>query len=144
MNSNGTQRRQNAKRGLRRFVWVGFGWFFFGVGILGAFLPILPTTPFMILALWAFSNGSERLHNWLYNHRTFGRPLRLWEQHGVIPARAKIVAIGAMSASLAWMVLFSSLGGLWIAATAALMAYGAFYVLSKPSRPPRKGTAGPD
>lgn len=144
MNSNGTNSRRSTGRGLRRFVWIGFGWFFFGLGILGAFLPVLPTTPFMILALWAFSNGSERLRKWLFNHRTFGPPLRLWERHRVIPAHAKIAATGAMSLSLAWMIFFSSLEWHWVVVAAALMAYGAWYVLTKPSRPPRDGAAGPE
>lgn len=144
MSGNGTNHRRSAGRNLRRFVWIGFGWFFFGLGLLGVFLPVLPTTPFMILALWAFSNGSRRLRDWLYNHPAFGRSLRLWERYRVIPARAKIAALAAMSLSLGWMLLFSSLGWPWIAATAALMAYGAWYVLTKPGRPPRGGTAGSD
>lgn len=138
MSGNGKSSAVSTPRGRTRFVWIGFGWFFFGLGLLGAFLPVLPTTPFMILALWAFSNGSQRLRRWLYTHPVFGASLRLWQRHRVIPARAKIAAVGAMTVSLAWMILFSTLAWPWIAAAAALMAYGAFYVLTKPSRPPRQ------
>lgn len=145
MSGNGTDRGRSARSGLGRFVWIGFGWFFFGVGLLGAFLPVLPTTPFMILALWAFSNGSERLREWLYNHRVFGRPLRLWRAHRVIPARAKLAAVGAMSVSFAWMLFYSSLAWPWLAGTAALMVCGAAYVLTRPSRPPGgEHSADPD
>ena len=120
--------------GAARFVYLGLGWLFFGLGVLGAFLPVLPTTPFMILSLWAFSNSSERLRAWLYTHRVFGPPLQRWQEHRVIPARAKMASIGAMSASLAYLVFFSGLAWSWLLATAALMAYGAYYILTKPSR----------
>lgn len=119
-----------------RFVYLGLGWFFFGVGLLGAFLPVLPTTPFMILALWAFSNSSERLRAWLYNHRVFGAQLQRWQEYRVIPPGAKMASIGAMSVSLAYLVLCGGLAWPWLAATAALMAYGAWFILTKPSRPP--------
>ena len=119
-----------------RFVYLGLGWFFFGVGLLGAFLPVLPTTPFMILALWAFTNSSERLKTWLYYHRLFGPPLQRWEEHRVIPASAKMASIGAMSVSFAYLLYSGTLTWPWLAATGALMAYGAWYILTKPSRPP--------
>jgi uncharacterized membrane protein YbaN (DUF454 family) len=124
--------------GLHRFVWLGFGWFFFGVGLLGAFLPVLPTTPFMILALWAFSNSSERLRHWLYTHRIFGPSLQRWHEHRVIPAGAKLASTGAMAASVAYLLFFTDLAWPWLAITATLMAYGAFYILTKPSRVPVK------
>lgn len=122
--------------GRARFVYLGLGWFFFGLGVLGAFLPVLPTTPFMILALWAFTNSSERLRAWLYHHRVFGPPLQRWSEHRVIPVSAKMASIGAMAASFAWMYFYSGMPWLWLAVVAALMAYGAFYVLTKPSRAP--------
>ena len=120
--------------GAARLVYLALGWLFFGLGVLGVFLPVLPTTPFMILALWAFSNSSLKLRTWLYTHRIFGPSLQRWQEHGIIPARAKMASIGAMSASLGYLVFFSDLGWPWLTATAALMAYGAFYILTKPSR----------
>lgn len=128
----GAKRRSETKR----FVYMGLGWFFFGVGALGAFLPVLPTTPFMILALWAFTKSSERLRRWLYTHRVFGPPLQQWNEHRVIPAQAKMVALGTMSLSLAYLVIFSGLTWPWIALSAALMAFGAYFILTKPSRAP--------
>ncbi len=120
--------------GAARMVYLGLGWLFFGLGVLGAFLPVLPTTPFMILALWAFSNSSKKLRAWLYNHRIFGPSLQRWQEHGVIPVRAKMASIGAMSMSLGYLVFFSGLAWPWLLGTAALMAYGAYFVLTKPSR----------
>lgn len=118
--------------GAARLVYLALGWLFFGLGVVGAFLPVLPTTPFMILSLWAFSNSSEKLRAWLYNHRIFGPSLQRWQEHRVIPARAKMASIGAMSVSLAYLVFFSNLAWPWLAATAALMAWGAIYILTKP------------
>jgi len=124
-----------------RWGYLGLGWTFFGLGFVGAFLPVLPTTPLMILALWAFTRGSTRLREWLYNHPSFGPPLQRWHEHRVIPARAKMAALGAMSVSLAGLIVFTQLAPLVLAATGALMAYGAVYVLTKPSRPPNGSDA---
>jgi len=119
--------------GPARIAYLALGWLFFGLGVVGAFLPVLPTTPFMILALWAFSNSSERLRTWLYNHRIFGPSLQRWQEHGVISTRAKMASVGTMSVSLIYLVFFSGLAWPWILATSALMGYGAYYVLTKPS-----------
>ena len=122
--------------GYRRWVFLGIGWCFFGLGVLGAFLPILPTTPFMIIALWAFSQSSERFRSWLYNHRVFGPPLQRWHEHRVISASAKMASVGAMSASLAYLVFFAETPLPVLAATGALMLFGAWYILTKPSAVP--------
>ncbi|MDA7947179.1 MAG: YbaN family protein [Hyphomicrobiaceae bacterium] len=119
-----------------RLVYLALGWLFFGIGVIGAFLPVLPTTPFMILALWAFSNSSERLRGWLYNHKLFGPPLQRWQEYRVIPVSAKMASIGAMSVSFVYMAFFTDLGWPWLLTTGVLMAYGAYYVLTKPSRTP--------
>ena len=120
--------------GPARLAYLGVGWACFGVGLVGAFLPVLPTTPFMIVALWAFSKSSPRLRTWLYNHRVFGPALQRWHEHRVIPTSAKIAALGAMTASLAYMVFFTQAGWPSVLAAATLMAVGAGYILTKPSR----------
>ena len=62
------------------------------LGILGLFLPLLPTTPFLLLASWCFARGSDRLHRWLLSHRVFGEYLRNFEAGRGIPLKAKILA----------------------------------------------------
>ncbi|MGE5514521.1 MAG: YbaN family protein [Bacteroidota bacterium] len=101
-------------------------------------MPVLPTTPFLLLALWAFSRSSERFHGWLIHNRWLGRYLTEWEHHRVIPLRAKIIAITSMTASIVWVALFSTAPWYAVVAMAAVIAYGAWYILSKPSRPARQ------
>ena len=88
-----------------RVVWAIVGWGFFALGIIGAMLPVMPTTVFMLLAAWAFSRSSKRLEAWLLAHRRFGPPLVRWRQHRVIPLSAKLLAWGSMAVSLAVLIL---------------------------------------
>lgn len=117
-------------------VYFSLGLIFFTLGALGTVVPGLPTTVFMLLALWAFARSSERLHDWLYHHRLFGPPLQEWHQYRVIPRRAKLLAVTMMAGSLTYLVFFTATG-VWLKTTTALvMAYGAWYILNKPSARP--------
>ena len=81
------------------------------LGVLGLFLPLLPTTPFLLLASACFARGSTRLHRWLLHHRVFGVYLRNVEAGNGIPLKAKIVALAMMWSSLAYsFVRFDHLG----------------------------------
>ena len=111
-------------------------WVFFLLGVIGAMLPVLPTTPFMLLALWSFSRSSQRFHDWLYSHRLFGPPLQQWQRHRIIPLTAKWVASLTMLSSLVYLFLYSDAPQFpkWLALM--VMAYGAVFIWSKPSRAP--------
>lgn len=91
---------------LPRMILLGLGWLFAGIGIAGLILPGLPGTPFLLLALWLFSKSSQRFHHWLYTHPRFGRSLREWDAHRVIPPYAKVLAVLMMATSLA--ILFAT------------------------------------
>ena len=119
-----------------RFLYFLLGWCFFGLGAVGTVVPGLPTTPFMLLALWAFSKSSQRFHDWLYDHRVFGPPLHQWRTHRVIPGKTKLLAVATMAVSLGYLVIFTGIS-VWLKVlTALVMLYGAAFILSKPSRAP--------
>ena len=90
-----------------RPVYFLLGWCFFGLGAVGTVVPGLPTTPFMLLALWGFARSSQRFHDWLYTHRLFGPPLQQWQKHGVISPRVKWLSVTTMTLSLAYLVFFT-------------------------------------
>jgi len=115
-------------------VYFLLGWSFFGLGALGTVVPGLPTTPFMLLALWAFSKSSKRFHDWLYAHRLFGPPLNQWRDHRVIPVKAKFLSIVTMIASFSYLAFFTEMNTLVKVIVALVMLYGAAFILSQSSR----------
>ena len=114
------------------------GCVFFVLGFIGAFVPVLPTTPFMLLALWCFARSSQRFHDWLYGHRVFGPPLQQWHRHRVIPAPAKAVAAVFMLASLAYLFGHATAPNWAKALMTAVIAVGLWFILTRPSAPPRE------
>lgn len=79
------------------------GWFFFCLGIIGAFLPIVPTTPFLLLAALCFSKSSPRFHTWLLAMPVFGAAVEDWRLRRVIRPRAKVLCASMLSLSLAFL-----------------------------------------
>ena len=92
--------------GLRGAVYIALGCFFVGLGVLGAMLPILPTTPFLLLASFFFVRSSPRLNDWLFRSPLFGPFLRDWNEHHGVRLHVKLTAIVtvllAVAASLHW------------------------------------------
>jgi len=112
-----------------------FGWTNVGIGMVGLVLPGLPTTVFLLMALWAFSKSSARFHHWLYTHPRLGPPLRDWNEHGVIPPRAKLLAIAMMAASLAWVTFGIAETWQGPALMAACLVPVAAFIVTRPSYP---------
>lgn len=102
-----------------RLALQGLGCLCLALGVAGVILPGLPGTVFLIVALWAFSKSSARLHLWLYDHPRFGAGLRAWHAHRAIPRAAKRLAVATMGVSFT--------GLLWLAGgpTPATMIAGA-------------------
>lgn len=120
-----------------RLTYCALGLLATSLGIVGAFLPVMPTTCFLLLALWAFSKSSPSLHRWLWEHPRLGRSLRRWQEHRCIPIEAKLAATLSMAGSMTYVLLFSGLGPLPLSAMGAFIALGAYFVLRAPSHPPR-------
>ena len=117
-----------------RWLWQSLGLLFLALGLVGVVLPVMPTTPFLLVAAAAFAKSSPRLHGWLVGHPVFGPPIRNWEEHGAIAPWAKRLAVGMMAVSLAVSV---AVGLPWQAllGQAVLMGAGAGFVLTRPSGP---------
>ncbi|WP_432677891.1 YbaN family protein [Nioella aestuarii] len=117
---------------LRHLPWLALGWSAVALGFAGVVLPILPTTPFLILAAFAFSKSSPRLRQWLVDHQIFGGPIRDWEENGAIRPRYKVMACTAMALVLLVSVL-SSFSGTVILIQLIAMGSAAAFILSRPN-----------
>lgn len=118
-----------------RGLWLALGLVLTTLGIVGAFLPLLPTTIFLILAAYCFGRSSPRLEAWLLNHRTFGPPLVAWRAHGAIGRKSKFAACAGMAIGFAlfWFTAHSTVP---LAITVGLaLAASAVFVVTRPSDP---------
>ncbi|MEO9273409.1 YbaN family protein [Marinomonas sp. 5E14-1] len=85
----------------KRILYLMLGWLSLITGIIGIFLPLLPTTPLVLLAAWCFSKSSDRFHAWLLNHKFFGPIVKDWQSSDGIPKRSRNRAIIFMWAGMA-------------------------------------------
>ena len=86
----------------QRGLWLAAGCTSLLLGVVGIFVPLLPTTPFVLLAAACFSRGSQRCERWLLAHPRFGPMVRDWRTHRAIPRRAKQLAFAMMTVGSAW------------------------------------------
>jgi uncharacterized membrane protein YbaN (DUF454 family) len=103
------------------------------VGFVGIFVPLLPTTPFVLLAAVCYSRGSDRFHTWLHQHPRFGPMIIAWREHRAIGARAKVVAAITVLLSVTYSSI--RLDPPWDV-VALLVGVGVLtFILSRPSTP---------
>ncbi|RMG17578.1 MAG: DUF454 domain-containing protein [Planctomycetota bacterium] len=121
-----------------RLLTLGLGLLSLGLGIVGAFVPLLPTTPLLLLAAACFARSSPRLDAWLRSHPRLGPPLRAWTEHGTVSWRAKGLLVALLGVSLLYALgcpasVLPPLGQV----SFVLLAVGvSAFVLSRPSAPP--------
>lgn len=124
---------QPEPRPLMRGIWLVLGLVLVALGVVGVALPLLPTTPFLILAAACFARSSPRLEARILNDPRFGPLVRDWRARGAIPPRAKLFAVGGMTGGYAVFVLANDPPLPVAIAVAAVMALIVAWMLSRPS-----------
>lgn len=127
------ERKSRLTKCTGRWLLMAFGWLCVGLGFIGVVVPGMPTTVFLIIALWAFSKSSERFQLWLWDHPRFGPSLRAWHRHRVVPLKAKVLAVATMGSSFLYLTLFVADSWVLPAALSAVMIPVAVYLLSRAS-----------
>ena len=117
-----------------RLTWLVVGLLALALGAIGIALPLLPTTPFILLAAFAFAQSSETLHQWLLDHNVFGPLIDNWQQHGAISRRTKVVSVMTMAA----LPVISLLVGappvlVWV--QVVVLGASAGFILTRPEPP---------
>jgi len=117
-----------------RLFWLGLGFSALGFGLLGIVLPLLPTTPFLLLAAFAFAKSSQRLHAWLVDHPRLGPPIHEWNERGAIRRSAKFAGLAAMAGAFAVSVLLG-VGAAVLAVQAVVLLAAAIFLITRPTPP---------
>ncbi|MBI2518901.1 MAG: YbaN family protein [Bdellovibrio sp.] len=94
-------------RSKKQWITLAAGHFFMALGIVGAFLPIIPTVPFLLLAAFFYNKGHPQFHHKVMNLPKIGPILRDWEQHKIIRSEAKVGAIFMIMVLFAWPIYFA-------------------------------------
>ncbi len=117
-----------------RTFWLLFGLTALAFGLAGVILPLLPTTPFVLLAAFCFAKSSPRLHDWLVSHPYFGPLIENWRRHGSIDRRTKRIAVLALAATFG---ISLALGvAPWVLVTqAVVLTVVAVFILTRPHGP---------
>jgi len=116
-----------------RLMWLGLGHLMLALGVIGAFVPLMPTTVFLILAASCYARSSSRLHRWLLSHRTFGPVLRDWEDHRSMRRTTKRVALTAIV--IAFTATFFAIPLAWVRVIHVLIGSALVaFILKVPTR----------
>ena len=123
-----------------RLMWLLVGLSSLVFGVLGVFLPLLPTTPFLLVSVFAFARSSERLHGWMIEHPTFGPLIENWHKHGSIDRRTKRIAIIVIMVTpiITWRI---GAPGWALACQVVVLMGAAAFILTRPDPPVSKSAA---
>ena len=118
-----------------KYLFLSIGLICMALGFLGVFLPILPTTPFMILAAFCFSKSSERLHNWLLERPHIGKLILDWQNDGVIRKKAKVASTLVIVPLFSYTLIFVQVS-IFVKVLLVLIGLGVLcFIWSRPSTP---------
>lgn len=90
----------------KKIIYLSFGIAFVALAVIGIFLPLVPTTPFLLLSAYCFSRSSEKYYNWLLEHRIFGEIITDWNKHGVVSVKSKVLAITMIVALFSYSLIY--------------------------------------
>ena len=129
---------------MKKIFWTTLGFLSLGMAYIGVITPGLPYSIFVVFAAYCFSKGSERMHNWIMNHKLFGPFLRNWSEKRVFPQKMKYLMLGMMSLSLILMSIGSVplRGVIYTGIFMALVAVWAWRYPSTPEEYDRRKAAG--
>jgi uncharacterized membrane protein YbaN (DUF454 family) len=127
---------------MNRLLYLCLAYGCLGLGAAGIFLPLLPTTPFLLVAAWAAARGSPRLEHWLHHHSPFAPILAAWREQRAVPLRAKWLACLLMAGSWLFMLYIHSPWPALIFTGLLFTAVGAFLFTRPDPRPPHKRLGG--
>lgn len=116
----------------KKIFWLSIGLLALFFGVLGIFLPILPTTPFIIVAAFAFGKSIPAWRRWLENNKIFGPIIRDWEETGAIAPRYKVIATVMMGAALS-LSIYLAIKPIIIAVQALCMLAALTYIYTRPN-----------
>jgi uncharacterized protein len=120
---------------IKTLAYLSLGWLCVGLGVLGIVLPLLPTTPFILVAAFAFSKSSRRFHDWLLGHRIFGPLITDWQTNGIIRLPIKCLATLSMGVMLSLSFYFISVPTMAIVGTLSIVFCVLIFIWSRPSSP---------
>lgn len=122
---------------LARRAWLALAWICVGLASAGVVLPLVPTTPFLLVAAWAAARSSPELHAWIRTHPRFGPLLRDWQEHRALRPRTKAVALLLLAAS--WLIMMTTVDfpAARIIASVIMLTVAVFLV-TRPHGPSRR------
>ncbi len=113
-----------------KYILIGFGWIFVALGIIGIFVPLMPTTVFFILAAGSFARSSDRFYSWLINHPRFGKFIKDYREKRGMPLKSKIIAVGMLYLTIGSSAYFFT-DSLWVRLLLISIALGvSTYIVS--------------
>ncbi len=118
----------------RKAIYLSFGIAFVILAFIGIFLPLIPTTPFLLLSAYFFSQSNEKYYQWLLDHKIFGQIITDWNKYGVVSVKSKIIAISMIVALFSYTLIYVEVNPT-IKVIVSLIGIGVIvFLLTRPSK----------
>jgi hypothetical protein len=124
-----------ARSRTKRAIYLGLGIFMLAIGIVGVWLPLIPTTGPVLLAAWCFARSSERFDHWMLNHQVFGPIVRDWRSGAGFTVRAKVIAVVALAVTFGVSIWFVRSNLPVVIGLVVLALALAVFIVSRPTKP---------